>query len=146
MLTSGPQSMKISLSSHVNLNIFVTVIFAYYSTDSLNIFVTTKFCIWLDSEACWKICSNFLSMNDTVSELNFASIWIVGWKLFSWNESILHYSDVIMGALASQITSLTIVYSAVYSGADERKHQSSASLALCGEFTDDWWIPRTNGQ
>ena len=29
-----------------------------------------------------------------------------------------------MGTMASQITSLTIVYSSVYSGADERKHQS----------------------
>ena len=37
---------------------------------------------------------------------------------------------VIMGVLASQITSLTIVYSNVYSGADQRKHQSSASLAF----------------
>ena len=35
-----------------------------------------------------------------------------------------------MGAMASQITSLTIVYSTVYSGADQRKHQSSAPLAL----------------
>ena len=35
-----------------------------------------------------------------------------------------------MGAIASQITSLTIVYSTVYSGADKRKHQSSASLAF----------------
>ena len=41
-----------------------------------------------------------------------------------------HYSDVIMGAKASQITSLTIVYSIVYSGADQRKLQSSASLAF----------------
>ena len=41
-----------------------------------------------------------------------------------------HYSDVIMGAMASQITGLTIVYSTVYSGADQRKHQSSASLAF----------------
>ena len=41
-----------------------------------------------------------------------------------------HYSDVIMGAIASQITSLTIVYSTVYSDADQRKHQSSASLAF----------------
>ena len=40
-----------------------------------------------------------------------------------------HYSDVRMGAMASQITSLTIVYSTVYSGAD-KKHQSSASLAF----------------
>ena len=35
-----------------------------------------------------------------------------------------------MGTMASQITSLTIVYLIVYSGADQRKHQSSASLAF----------------
>ena len=35
-----------------------------------------------------------------------------------------------MGAITSQITSLTIVYSTVYSGADQRKHKSSASLAF----------------
>ena len=35
-----------------------------------------------------------------------------------------------MSAVASQITSLTNVYSTVYSGTDERKHQSSASLAF----------------
>ena len=35
-----------------------------------------------------------------------------------------------MGAMGSQITSLTIVHSTVYSGADQRKHQSSASLAF----------------
>ena len=35
-----------------------------------------------------------------------------------------HYSDVIMGAMAYQITSLTIVYLTVYLGADQTKHQS----------------------
>ena len=40
------------------------------------------------------------------------------------------YDDVIMDTIASQITSLTSVYSTVYSGADHRKHQSSASLAF----------------
>ena len=50
-----------------------------------------------------------------------------------------------MGAIASQITSLTIVYSTVYSDADQRKHQSSALLAFVREFTGDRWIPRTNG-
>ena len=40
-----------------------------------------------------------------------------------------------MGAMASQITSLTIVCSTVYSGADKKKHQSSTLLTLCGEFT-----------
>ena len=49
---------------------------------------------------------------------------------------IQHYNDVIMGKMASQITSLTIVYSIVYLSADLRKHQSPALLALCaGEFT-----------
>ena len=43
---------------------------------------------------------------------------------------IRQYCDVIMGAMASQITSLTIVYSIVHSVADQRKHQSSASLAI----------------
>ena len=42
--------------------------------------------------------------------------------------SFLHYSEVVMGAIAFQITSLAIVYLMVYSGADQRKHQSSASL------------------
>ena len=41
-----------------------------------------------------------------------------------------HYFDIIMGTMASQITSLTIVYSTVYPGADQRNQQSSASLAL----------------
>ena len=42
----------------------------------------------------------------------------------------IHYGDVIMGAIASQITSLTIVYTTVYSDTDQRKYQSSASLAF----------------
>ena len=41
-----------------------------------------------------------------------------------------HYNNVIMGAVASQITSLTVVYPTVHSGEDQRKHQSSASLAF----------------
>ena len=41
-----------------------------------------------------------------------------------------HYNDVIMSAIASRITSLTIVYSTVNSGAFQRKHQSSTSLAF----------------
>ena len=41
-----------------------------------------------------------------------------------------NYVDVIMGAIPSQITSLAIVYSTVYSDADQRKHQSSAWLAF----------------
>ena len=60
--------------------------------------------------------------------------------------SRLHYGDVIMGAIASQITSLTIVYSTVYSDADQRKHQSSASLASVRGIHRGPVNPRTNGQ
>ena len=42
----------------------------------------------------------------------------------------VHYSDVIMIAIASQITSVSIVNLIVCSGADQRKYQSSASLAF----------------
>ena len=43
---------------------------------------------------------------------------------------VSHYDDVIISAMAPQDTSLTIVYSTVYSGADQRKYQSSTSLAF----------------
>ena len=43
---------------------------------------------------------------------------------------VSHYSDVTMGTIASQITSISIVYLTVSTGADQRKHQSPASLAF----------------
>ena len=46
-----------------------------------------------------------------------------------------------MGMIASQITSLKIVYSTVYSDADQRKHQSFASLAFVWEFTGTGEFP-----
>ena len=52
----------------------------------------------------------------------------------------IHYCDVLMDAAAFQITSLTIVFSTVYSGTDQTKRQSSASLAFVRG------IPRTKGQ
>ena len=48
----------------------------------------------------------------------------------SWQQTVKHYSDVRMSAMVSQITDVTLVYSTVCSGADQRKHQSSASLAF----------------
>ena len=54
-----------------------------------------------------------------------------------WVQYILeYYSDVIMLEMVSQIASLTIVYSTVYSGVDQRKHQSFTSLAFVrGNYT-----------
>ena len=59
---------------------------------------------------------------------------------------LLHYDDVVVGAMASQIISLTIVNSKVYSGADQENIKVPHHWPLCGEFTGDRWIPRTNGQ
>ena len=48
------------------------------------------------------------------------------YRILLWN----HHNGVITGAMASQVTSLKIVYSTVCSGADQRKYQNSASLAF----------------
>ena len=72
----------------------------------------------------------------------------VTWKMFPFHDVIVrfliwsspasygvfHYDDVIMTMLASQITSLMVVYSIVYSVVNQRKHQSSASLAFVREI------------
>ena len=63
-----------------------------------------------------------LAVDVTQSMLNIGDPTKMSWRL--------HHSDVMMGTMASQITSLTIVYSTVYSGTDQRKHQGSASLAF----------------
>ena len=57
-----------------------------------------------------------------------------------------HYIDVIMTMMASQITSLMVIYSIVYSDADQRKHESSALLAFVTEIY--WWLVNsgTKGQ
>ena len=47
---------------------------------------------------------------------------------------LFHYNDVIMSTMASQITNLMIVYTTVYSGTDQRKHQSFTSLAFVREI------------
>ena len=57
-----------------------------------------------------------------------------------------HYNDFIMGAIASQITNLTIVYSTVYSDAGQRNIKAPRHWPLCGEFTGGRRIPRLNGQ
>ena len=47
------------------------------------------------------------------------------------NENLgAHYNDVIMSAMASQLTSVLIVYSTVCSGAGQRKHKILEPLAF----------------
>ena len=52
-----------------------------------------------------------------------------------------------MSSMASQITSLTIVYSTVYIHAQIKENiKAPRHWPLWGEFTGDRWIPRTKGQ
>ena len=58
--------------------------------------------------------------------LNHMAQFVSYWSRYR----LYHYSDVITTTVASQMNSLTVVYSIVYSEADQRKHQSSASLVF----------------
>ena len=62
------------------------------------------------------ICCN--ALNSGVPKPYVIQVWLA------------HYGDIIISAMASQITTLTIVYAAIYSAANHRKHQSSALLAF----------------
>ena len=94
-------------------------------------------CVTVAHLSCWY----------TLSELTHSALFDVSLdRLVGTYFVMFHYDDVRMGAIASQITSLTIVYSTVYSDADQRKHQSSASLAFVWGIHRDRWIPRTKGQ
>ena len=74
------------------------------------------------------LCTNFQNIwtteTDVMGERDFGALNILG----ATTRFTCHYNDVIMGAMASQITSLKTLYSSLYSGADQRKHRSSASL------------------
>ena len=83
----------------------------------------------------WKLISNSSDINFILCDIHgrsckklvlFMAIFMTG----RVSKDVHHYNDVILSAMASQITSLMIVYSTAYTGADERKHQSSASLAF----------------
>ena len=68
-----------------------------------------------------------------------------------------HYSDVIMSAMASQITSLMIVYSTIYPCTNQRKRQCSVSLVFVtsefpvqrasnAENVSIWWCHHANSK
>ena len=89
---------------------------------------------WFDtpSPSLWRHSNVYLFVSKVYeSGLRFAGMcrWNMN-DVFCFHINKRHYDDVIMGTIASQITSLTSVYSTVYSGADQSKHQSSTSLAF----------------
>ena len=101
MVLKFDMMFRIILLSHLNLHVFV------------------MFTLWthVDYHFTFYLIFVFKSRRDALSPLQ-----VPGSRQCS-------YSDVIMGATVSQITSLTTVYSTVLSGVDKKKHQSSASLA-----------------
>ena len=60
-----------------------------------------------------------------------ACISEVSWDVWKLSNLLQHCNDVIMGAMASQITSLSNVYSTVYSGAAQRKQSKLRIRGLC---------------
>ena len=85
----------------------------------------------------WKMKSKFVFLSLSADGLAPSGVGL------SRGLMVTHYCDVIMNTIASQITSLTIVYLTVNSDADQRKHQSSASLVFVWGIHRDRWIPRT---
>ena len=94
-----------------------------YATAWFNFCILNKF--WLTRMLNISIIHNdsfkLLKICHLVVRLTVVSV------LYSYKK--YRYNDDIMSTIASQTNSLTIVYSTIYSGADQRKHQSSMSLA-----------------
>ena len=78
----------------------------------------------------------------TRSDLPFSSAKMYS-ESFTINSCKIHYSYVTMGAMASQVTSVSILYSTFCSDADQRKHQSSTSLAVVSPVTGEFPTQRT---
>ena len=79
-----------------------------------------KFSMWLSKRESYQR-APLHSINDEMFQM-----------LSCFNHIVIFttYNDVIISAMASQITNLKMIYSTVCSGVDQRKHQSSASLAF----------------
>ena len=96
---------------------------------------------------CWKCFRNHLitaSVWDDIDQQTSADSGDhAGYGLSQWD---IHYTGVIMGATASQITSLTIVTQSFIQTQIKENIKAPRHWPLCREFTGDWCIPRTNGQ
>ena len=74
---------------------------------------------------------DILTLNER-SSLQLHHLVFTNRAVIIFNDRIAHYRGVIMGAMASQITNVNIVFSTVYSGAYHRKHQLKLSVTgLC---------------
>ena len=116
---------------------------------SRNVHMCAHFCYKIVHCGIWDRCIaefeqhvNWCKFSNKYTEMGHLRLFNVktAWNLYIikiWNIlskcqflSLPHYNDVIMSPIVSQITSLAIVYSTVYSVADQRRHQSSAPQAF----------------
>ena len=63
-----------------------------------------------------------------------------------WSVETYNYNDVIVGAMASQIISLRLFIEPFIQAQIKENIKAPRHWPLCGKFTGDRWIPRTNGQ
>ena len=100
----------------------------YYSS------MSTIFLTLLYSLCCFSLHRDSLFSHSFVQAfIIMCEVVILQPLLLKWHASaafLVHYNDIMMSTMTSQITSLTIVYSAAYLGVDQRRHQSSVSLAF----------------
>ena len=75
-------------------------------------------------------CPNILGRIPILQSFFETQTWFQMRYDMSYVRLVSHYSEVIMSEMASQITGVSIVYSTVCSGTDQRKPQSSTSLAF----------------
>ena len=109
-------------------------------------YVSCVYCeVICPADTMYTIITSLLRQNDVAT-----SFWrnndVIIPSHVRWAVKTVHYYDVIMSPTASQITSLTIVYSIVYRAQIKENIKAPRHWPLCGEFTGDRWIPRTNGQ
>ena len=96
---------------------------------------------------------NWMLLHWTCIVYKFSTLWPISTQLIfseiltkDTPEFTHHYSDVIMSMMTSQITSVVIVCSTVNSDTDQRKNQSSMSMAFWGVSIGDRWNHLTKGQ
>ena len=134
----------------------VTVSVAFRNVSIIAKHLHFRCCLWGGWEGLrvrWELGTKVIFGNLFVEKIsfNFVKACVICFDLRSYWTSVItveitHCTDVIMTTMASQITSLTVIYSTVYSDADQRKLQSSASLTFVWGINRDRWIPRTKGQ
>ena len=84
-------------------------------------------CFWVKSKTR---SIPYLQIDGLMQDCSISSVLAV--------KTLSHYRDIIISMMASQITGILLDQSTVFSGADQRKHQSSASLAFVKVI--HWWL------